>query len=104
MNGILLIDFSKAFDLVDHLIILQKLTKYGISLAALNWFQSYLFDRSQLVQIKGFLSEPKKIIAGVPQGSILGPLLFLVYINDLPLSLVASKPFLFADDSTLLKN
>ena len=100
MNGMMLIDFSKAFDL--HRNLLHKLTKYGISGEALGWFRSYLSGRSQQVEIKGMLSDSMQISAEVPQGSMLGPLLFLIFINDLPLSLVNCSPFLFADDSSLL--
>ena len=104
MNGMMLIDFSKAFDLVDHRIILHKLTKYGTSGEALGWFRSYLGGRSQQVEIKGMLSDSIQISAGVLQGSILRPPLFLIFINDLPLSFVNCSPFLFADDSSVLTN
>ena len=98
MNGMMLIDFSKAFDLVDHTILLHKLTKYGISGEALGWFRSYLSGRFQQVEIKGMLFDSMQVSAVVPQGL----LLFLIFINDLPLSLVNCSPFLFADDSSLL--
>ena len=77
------LEFSKAFDTVDHNILLQKLSLYGIRGTALDWFQSYLTNRYQFVTYNGELSERKKVKCGVPQGSILGPLLFLIYINYL---------------------
>ena len=80
---------------------MQKLAAYKFSSNAQSWFQSYLTNRSQQVHISGKLSDPKKIAAGVPQGSVLGPLLFLIYINDLPLSIQTCILDLFADDATL---
>lgn len=97
----LFLDFRKAFDCVSHDILLSKLHHYGIRGVCLDWFKSYLSNRSQYVSLNGFSSNAVSVSTGVPQGSILGPLLFLVYINDI----VSSSPFfqyiLYADDSTL---
>lgn len=101
INTAILIDFRKAFDLVDHKILLQKLECYRINGTNLSWFKSYLQDRFQKVSIGGVLSSPAKVESGVPQGSILGPLLFLIFLNDLPLSLTSCEIDLYADDSTL---
>ena len=95
------VDLQKAFDTVNHEILVAKLDYYGIRGTANNWFSSYLQNRSQYVSILGFDSDIKPVNHGVPQGSVLGPLLFLVYINDLH-TVIKSKIFHFADDTNLL--
>ena len=95
-------DLSKAFDTLDHSILLTKLDHYGIRGNWLSWFKSYLSNRRQYVDINGIKSGYENITVGVPQGSILGPLLFLIYINDLPGSLEKLISVLFADDSNLV--
>ena len=94
----LYLDFSKAFDRVPHHLLLQKMKVYGFNGSLLKWFTSYLSGRKQRVSISGSLSELLPVTSSVPQGSILGPLLFLLYINDLPLCTRFSKVALFADD------
>lgn len=86
---------------MNHNILLLKLEHYGIRGASLNWFQSYLSDRKQYVSVNGANSSYLSISCGVPQGSVLGPLLFLRYINDLPLSSSKLSFYLFADDSNI---
>ena len=100
-NLVVQIDLKKAFDTVDHRILLRKLEICGIKGQALCLLNSYLSNRSQKCHINGFLSSEKTIRCGVPQGSILGPLFFLLYINDLPQCLSKTKPRLFADDTNL---
>lgn len=99
--GALFIDFTKAFDTINHNILFSKLESFGISGPALNLLRSYLTNRTQVVQIKDSLSQPTSINRGVPQGSLLGPLLFLLYINDLPDCLSYTNCILYADDTTL---
>ena len=84
MVGVMMIDLSAAFDMVDHPLLLQKLQLFGLEDAALNWVSSYISGRSQSVIVDGCLSPPLDIKCGVPQGSILGPLLYIIFTNDIP--------------------
>ena len=96
------LDLSKAFDTIDHKMLLHKLECYGVRGLALNWFQSYLTDRKQYVLYNNVQSQTLYITCGgVPQGSVLGPLLFLVYVNHIANCLTHSKLISFADDTTV---
>ena len=97
------IDFSKAFDTVPHRELICKLKCFGIAGELLLWFQGYLTSRTHTVSRDGTTSNTLPVVSGVPQGSILGPLLFLIYVNDLPEHMQASSLFMFADDTKISK-
>jgi len=96
------VDLQKAFDTVNHEILLCKLNYYGFRGIINDWFRSYLYERKQKVCINGYESETKTLQHGVPQGSVLGPILFLLYINDLHKCINYSITYHFADDTNLL--
>ena len=99
---LLLIDFSKAFDMVDHGILLNKLEHYGVRGHHLSWFRTYLMGRSQYVHVNGKNSGDMILNYSVPQGSILGPLLFILYINDLHQVSKLAEYIFYADDANII--
>lgn len=96
-------DFSKAFDSVDHVRLTSKLENFGITGILLEWIKSYHTDRLQFVRVRGEISHPFKAVSGVPQGSNLGPILFIIFANDIPNVIKHSEVLLFADDVKLYK-
>ena len=103
-TDLVIMDFAKAFDKVPHQRLLYKLHFYGIQNETLNWISAFLSNRTQTVVLDGESSDVAPVTSGVPQGTVLGPVLFLVYINDLPEYLKTSKLRLFADDSIIYKS
>ena len=106
LTGAVFVDLRKAYDTVDHSRVLSKLPLYGINVSIypymeLKWFESYLFDRKQFVQFDGVKSATQSVFCGVPQGSILGPLLFTLLINDIDLQLNHCEIILYADDAVI---
>ena len=99
--GAVFIDLRKAFDSINHKLLLQKLRLYGFKGVSFLWFQNYLTDRKQRGVVGDNESQWAEIHAGVPRGSILGPILFSIFINDLPTVLARSKVMLYADDTTI---
>ena len=102
-TDIIVMDFAKAFDKVPHRRLLYKLDYYGIRGSTHKWIASWLSGRTQQVVLDGQASDPVPVLSGVPQGSVLGPVLFLVFINDLPDN-IRSSVRLFADDCVLYRN
>ena len=98
------LDLLKAFDTLDHSILLPKLTHYGLSQTAIRWFSSYLLGRRQLVDFSGTWSTLASTSTGVPQGSILGPLLFIIYMNDIHVASNKFNAIIYADDTSLLSS
>ena len=97
------LDFAKAFDTVPHKRLLNKLQAYGIKGQLLKWIEAFLTGRTHLVKVNGVSSETHAVISGIPQGSVLGPILFIVYINDI-LDKIKSDGFLFADDTKIFRS
>ena len=101
LTGAVFLDLKKAFDTVHHPTLLKKLNLLGLNNVELEWFKSYLTDRRQITSINGVNSTPASIRCGVPQGSILGPLLFIIFINDLPNVITNCTTFMYADDTAI---
>ena len=101
LTGMILIDLQKAFDTIDHKILTEKMNCLGFAESTIRWYKSYLTNRCFIVNVGNDFSSPGKLLCGVPQGSILGPLLFLLYVNDMPQA-VNSDLLLYADDTCLI--
>ena len=101
LTGLVFVDFRKAFDVINHNLLLKKLSAYGASPHSVAWFRWYLEERRQFVKLGHITSEPKPVRQGVPQGSILGPIIFLLFVNDMPLHLNNSTIDIYGDDTTL---
>ena len=103
MTGLVFIDFRKAFDVIDHELLLKMLLIYGATPSSVAWFKSYLSERKQFISLGKTTSEQLTVKQGVPQGSIsLGPVLkFLLFVNDVPLHVQKSTMNIYADDTTL---
>ena len=101
ITGVVQLDLRKGFDTINHEILLFKLEKYGIKNNALLWFKSYLFNRKQIVKCNTHLSSSQTLSIGVPQGTILGPMLFLIFINDFSSNLGPASSILYADDASI---
>ena len=99
-GDVIYLDFKKAFDSVPHIRLLQKLKAYGVEGDLLNWIQHFLMGRKQRVSVNGILSDWVIVLSGIPQGSVLGPILFVIFINDLP-DMVKSTAKIFADDTKI---
>ena len=100
-TGMILVDIQKAFDTSDHGVLLEKMKYFGFRASVIKWFESYLSIRKFLISIDNVFSEAGTLKYGVPQGSILGPLLFLLYVNDLPQSLLDAGSYCYADDTCI---
>lgn len=104
ITGAVFLDLKKAFDTVNYDVLLSKLVHLGIVGRELGWFSNYLSNRQQCTVINNVQSDFKLFTVGVPQGSILGPLLFISFINDLPNVITKSKVVLYADDTAIMYN
>ena len=99
-TGVIFLDLKRAFETVSHEILINKLASYGIKDNELDWFKSYSCNRSQAVHVYSFLSDFETYNIGIPQGSTLGPLLFIIFVNCLPV-VVICKTVMYADDTSL---